>query len=81
MDREWEEWLSTRPQVIQDMADATPPWHEYLLKTTGQTVRLHSYSEDGTVTVDVISPPNLLGDLPTVFGIDPSDLEVISPVD
>jgi len=55
---EFEEWLETRPQIIQDMAKKFPPG-DYLVKedapygitASGCTVNLQSYREDGTVGV------------------------------
>ncbi len=64
-------WIWTRPKVIREMAYKYPPWVEYKIKSTGQTAILYSYSEDGTVTVDIFSEQL------RVFGIDIDDLEPI----
>ena len=81
---ELEEWLSDRPQVVKDMARKYPPWNEYRIKSTGQTAILYSYSENGTVTVDITSATfeNAFGAQRRVFGIDVFDLEILdSPPD
>lgn len=65
-----DEWLDGRPEVIQRVARQVPP-NCYTLNDTGQHAVLHSYSEDGTVTVTT----TLMGFLPVeVFGIDPGNL-------
>ena len=47
--REWNDWIDSKPRVIQDLCRKYPPDKLYRLKTTGQKVTLASYSEDGTV--------------------------------
>lgn len=65
-----DEWLADRPQVIKDLAYATPPGC-YTLNDTGQHAVLYSYDEDGTVTVNTTA----LGFIPvSVFGVDPTNL-------
>lgn len=79
----WKEWVESRPQVIQDMVKKYDLYFPklYLLKTTGQKVTLYSFSENGTVTVNITSKFNKgiqqLGALfdRRVFGINPADLE------
>lgn len=76
-----EDWLAERPQVIRDMV-AKYDLHMdrlYELTTTGQRVTLHSLSENGTVTVNVLyqfNPERMFMSLQdrAVFGIDPADL-------
>jgi hypothetical protein len=68
-------WLDSRPPVIKAMTDRWPPNLLYRLKTTDQRVTLYSYSEGGTVTVDVTGDFNLHIMDVQVFGIDPNDLE------
>ena len=72
---EWDEWLDTRPQVIRDMAAETPPNKLYRLSPNGERVTLYSYSEEGTVTVNITGEYNLLTFSRQVFGISPSSLE------
>jgi hypothetical protein len=77
----WYEWITGRPQVIQDIAEKYNLVGDelYRLKTTGQRVMLHSLSEDGTITVTILRKYNL--DVrpfdfdKRVFGINPADLE------
>lgn len=71
----WEEWVASRPPVIQEMCRGWPPDRLYLLKTTDQRVLIHSYFEDGTVMVDVLGAynPGVFLDR-RVFGINPLDL-------
>lgn len=77
---EFEEWLATRPKVIQEMGRQYPPDKEYRIKSTEQTCVLHSYSENRTVTVDITSPTfeNVFGAQRRVFGIEVDDLEPLS---
>jgi hypothetical protein len=71
----WEHWVSMRPPVVQDLCRRYPPDRLYLMKPHGQRVTLVSYSENGTVTVDVSAKWNLVTFQRQVFGIDPADLE------
>lgn len=72
----WEEWVASRPPMIQEMCRKYPPDRLYRMKSTGRLVTMYSYSEDGTVTVNVSSNHNegLFFDR-SVFGVDPADLE------
>lgn len=77
----WDEWVSNRPPVIQELCAKLPPDRLYRMKSTGQRVVLLSYSENHTVKVGVdprfnqdhiaraMTPPY------AVFGIPPDDLE------
>lgn len=71
----WNEWVRTRPPVIQEMCALLPPDRLYLLKTSGNRVTLISYSEDRTVTVAVTGEYNVVAFERQVFGIKPEDLE------
>lgn len=62
-------WKATRPPVIQKMIESHPPDRLYRLDSTGHRVTLHSYSEGGTVTVNVLGKYNLLTMERRVFGI------------
>jgi hypothetical protein len=73
--REWEEWVATRPPMIQEMCRKFPPNKLYRLKNTGHRVSLSSYSEDGTMTVVVSGEYNLVTFARRVFGIKQEDLE------
>jgi len=73
---EWQKWVDSRPELIKSMCSKWQPNILYRLKTTGQVVTLYSFSEDGTVTVDVTKIFNLpLLFERRVFGIDPNELE------
>ena len=71
----WEEWVSTRPPVVQDLCRRYPPDRLYLLTPPGQRVTLVSYNENGTVNVYVSAQWNCLVFEREVFGVDPNDLE------
>lgn len=80
---EFEEWLRNRPETIKALAAKLKPWFRYRVKPTGQHCNLYSYSEDGTVTVEVNGHDSEFLDslkrfLPVlVFGINPDDLEIL----
>ena len=71
----WREWVSSRPDSVRKNAERLPPWELFLMKSTGQRVTVYSYSEDGTVTVNVTGEFNAVMFDRQVFGIDPNDLE------
>ena len=71
---EWEEWIKSKPQVIQDLAKRLPPDRLYLLKSSGHRVELHGYVEDGTLIVRVLGKWNKIMFERNVFGIKPEDL-------
>jgi hypothetical protein len=73
--QDFENWLSTRPQIIRYLGKLLPPDRLYLLKTTGHRVIIYSYNEDGTVTVAVTGEYNQIKFPRKVFGISPIDLE------
>lgn len=68
-------WVAARPECIQTMCRKLPPDRLYKMKSTGHRVTLHSYSEDGTVTVDITGQYNCIVMDRQVFGIDADDLE------
>lgn len=78
-----EEWLAGRPQVICDLARLFPPWNAYRIKATGQHGEICSYSENGTLSLDIIGHDNALMSKmasvspTTVFGIGINDIQVI----
>ena len=71
----WQEWVATRPPVIQKMCERLAPNRLYRLNSSGHRVTVYSFSEDGTVTVDVSGKYNALFCDRRVFGIKPEDLE------
>lgn len=85
-ERMWAEWITQRPEIIQTVAREHNLRGDllYRLKNTDQHVTLHSFSEDGTLTVNVLDAFNqhlfVHRAFPGfnerhVFGILPSDLE------
>ena len=71
----WEEWVSSRPPVVEALCRRYPPDRLYSMKPHGLRVTLVSYSESGTVTVDVSAQWNFVTFERQVFGVDPADLE------
>lgn len=71
----WCKWVATRPPEVQSLCNRLPPDRLYRMKSTGHRVTLYSYSEDGTVTVDVTGEYNAVVMERRVFGISPDDLE------
>ena len=71
----WCDWVATRPEGIQKLCRQLPPDRLYRMKTIGQRVTIYSYSEDGTVTVDVSGEYNFALFERRVFGVNPDDLE------
>lgn len=71
----WNAWVATRPPVIQAMCAKLPPDRLYRMKSTGQRVTLHSYSENETVTVDITGEYNATMFDRQVFGVAADDLE------
>lgn len=83
MDKELEEWLSDKPEIIKNMALSLSPFLAYRIKNTGQRGTIISYSEDGTVKLFIHGHDHemlnsLYSQIPlTVFGLKPEDLEEI----
>jgi hypothetical protein len=73
--QELEKWIATRPPAIQEMVRSHPPERLYRMKSTGSRVEIHSYAEDGTVTVWVGGQWNLVLFGRHVFGVPLDDLE------
>ena len=71
----WKEWVASRPPVIRELCERFPPFNLYRLKGTGQRVTVHSYSENGTLTVNITGEYNIVIFDRQVFGIQPDDLE------
>jgi len=74
-EKAWNEWVSSRPQIIQDLCKRFPPYNLYRLKKSDNKVTLYSYEEDGTMTVNVTGEYNVVMFNRQVFGISPDDLE------
>lgn len=76
----WASWVSTRPDSVKAPCERFNPWGLYRLKTTGQIVSVVSFSENGTLRVNVHHDPRPVPPLPLpfgVFGIKPDDLSEI----
>ena len=71
----WGEWVATRPEVVQKLCNDYPPDRLYKIKETGKRITLHSYSEDGTMTVNMTGEYNAVIFNSRVFGIKPEDIE------
>lgn len=67
--------MASRPECVRVLCEKLPPDRLYRMKSTGQRVTLHSYSENNTVTVDISGDYNLITFDRQVFGINPDDLE------
>lgn len=77
---QWEEWLGTLLPETATMARRYPPDHYYRLRSTGQIVTIYSYSDNGTMTVDIrqnANPDMWLLMERRVFGIEPEDLDML----
>ena len=71
----WDEWVASRPPVVQDLCRRFPPDRLYRIKSSGHRCTLVSYSEDGTMKVNVTGQYNFVTFDRQVFGIKPDDLE------
>ncbi len=71
----WNRWVKSRPVVVREICRRLPPDRLYRMKSTGQRVTLYSYSEEGSVTVNITGEYNAIVFDRQVFGIDPNDLE------
>jgi hypothetical protein len=71
----WDEWVNSRPDVVKELCLKFPADRLYRIKDSGDRGTIHSYDEDGTMTLiidgtysQVIFPKN-------VFGLNPEDIE------
>ena len=72
---EWDAWVASRPECVRVLCERLPPDRLYKMKSTGHRVTMYSYSENGTVTVNVTGDYNVVVFERQVFGISPDDLE------
>jgi hypothetical protein len=80
-ERSYEAWLESRPPAVRAVAEQFRPWGLYRLTTTGQVVRVATFSEDGTVTVVVMAGYNVIEAFDyLVFGVDPQTIEPVLKV-
>lgn len=76
-----DDWLQDRPQIIKDLADKISPFKTYVVKETGQLGTVYSFSENGTLTLNITGHKDKFRDameklIPLrVFGFRPEDLE------
>lgn len=74
--QEWDAFVAGLPPVVKALCEKLPPDRLYRLNTTGQRGMIHSYSEDGTVTMNFPAEFNPCSIFPLqVFGLDPNDIE------
>jgi hypothetical protein len=71
---------------VQKMVSSYPSCRTYLWKDTGEIVHIHSYYEDGTVSVLVLARDNpkrtyRAPDGHGVFGVDPDSLAALPVTD
>jgi len=71
----WKDWVESRPVEVQELCKKLPPDRLYRMKDSGHRVTIYSYSEDGTVTVNVTGEYNTLTFDRQVFGVSPDDLQ------
>jgi hypothetical protein len=71
----WNEWVNTLPKNVKKVAKKFNPWTLYRIKSNDKRVTLHSFADDGTVTVNILAEFNLTLFERSVLGIDPNDLE------
>lgn len=64
----FDEWVASRPPVIQEMIRLKPPDRLYLMNS-GHRCTIYSYAEDRTVTVDVTGEYNCIFFSRHVFGV------------
>ena len=71
----WTVWVASRPSSVRKIAERFDPWSLYRMKSTGHRVTIHSFNEDGTLTVNITGEFNTILFDRQVFGINPDDLE------
>ena len=74
-ERGYRQWVRKLPAKARAHAERFDIWTLYRLKSTGDRVTLHSFNDDGTITVIVSGKFNLVMFERQVFGITPDDLK------
>ena len=69
---EWNDWVATRPKIIQQLCKELPP--NRLFRLGNKRVFVTSYEEDGTVSVQISHEFNPLTIDYGVFGVHPQEL-------
>ena len=72
---EFDEWVASKPPLIQEMIKKCPPNLLYMNRQSGHRMTIVSYSENGTVTAAVTGEYNQCAFERNVFGIPLVDLE------
>lgn len=72
--KEWNDWVETRPEVVKKIAKKIFPNRLYRMSSSGHRCTLYSISEDGTVTVNITGEYNRILFGRQVFGVDPDTL-------
>ena len=78
--QEIEEWLKDRPEIIKNLCKQFPPYKLYSLKLDNcdlclnKKVIIHSYHEDGTLTVIVPNDFNIALTTTNISGVFPEQL-------
>lgn len=70
----FEDWLKTRPAVIQELGAKIRPNRLYRMTESGRRCYIISYSANGTVTVVVDGNFNRVAFSRQVFGVNPDTL-------
>jgi hypothetical protein len=84
---EWQMFLYDLPVALRPMAERFPPWHLYKIVTTGESCRVHAYSEETeetenqTMKVWVTQRCGCPTESFTkeVFGVEEGHLELLEP--
>jgi len=71
----WKKWVESRPPLVLALCKKFPPNRLYKMTDSGHRVTIRSYSEDGTLTVNVTGEFNRVAFNRQVFGVQPKDLE------
>ena len=74
-EKDWAQWLAKLPADVRAIAESKPHNRLYRMKSTGQRVTIHSYSDGGTVCVDITGKYNLIQFSRRVCGIPATELE------
>lgn len=76
LQKEWADWLATRPEGIQELAKRFPPWKLFRLNSNRVYVQSYGEGEDGELTLRVAVDARfgVVTMERTVFGIKPEDL-------
>lgn len=72
------EWFQSRPKSIKKLVKEFPPYSKVKIKATGQIAEIHSYFEEGIMSVIVTHISEKTPTIPfKVVGYKPEDLTYI----